>query len=370
MKDNLLPTDINLYAGEVLENVPVIFPLKNHLQKVAAPAWGLWNFFQGADREPNFDFIKLVNNPDQADFFVLPHNYFSLHKIIGKEKDRYLNNLARAAKRHDKKIIVLAMADSDEEIPIRSAIIFRYSQYGYKKKDDEIITPFYGAPAHSPDFLSAREKIWQNIILRNKTEKPTVSFCGWAGFPSVWRRLTYGSKILWALLNKHLLGNKYAELHLHGIYWRRKALTALANSKLLKTNFIIRKSYSAQKDLAGAEKEYVENIINSDFVLCPKGNGNGSIRFFETLSLGRIPILINTDCILPLADKINYKDIVVSVDHDNLGCLEKRILEFYNSLSNEEFQNRQRLARRAFELLMPKAFFRETLNQLKSRCWV
>ena len=99
--------------------------------------------------------------------------------------------------------------------------------------------------------------------------------------------------------------------------------------------------------------------------MAPKGNGNGSIRFYEALSLGRFPVLIDTDCVLPLAEVINYNDFVVKVEYNNLSNLEDRIVKFYKSLTNEDFLRRQHLAREAFELLRPESFFKRILIALK-----
>ena len=37
-----------------------------------------------------------------------------------------------------------------------------------------------------------------------------------------------------------------------------------------------------------------------------RGAGNWSFRFFETLSAGRIPVLIDTDSALPLEDRVDW----------------------------------------------------------------
>jgi hypothetical protein len=46
-------------------------------------------------------------------------------------------------------------------------------------------------------------------------------------------------------------------------------------------------------------KEYQENLSQSDYILCPRGFGNVSIRFYETLSSGATPLLIDSGTKLP-----------------------------------------------------------------------
>lgn len=305
---------------------------------------------------------------------MLPHNYFSLKRLGEEKSSGYISGFVTLAEQFKKKILVFEMADSDAHIDIPHAIIFRYSQYRYKKRDNEIITPPY-PPHFRPVGLDEwRSSVWKNVSLRKKRERPVVSFCGWAGFPSFYRWLIYQAKNFFVLI-QFLMGNTHAPLHGSGIYWRRRALRALAHPTAVDTRFIIRKSYSAQKGLDGAnridpkhaEKEYVENISNSDFVLAPKGHGNASVRFFEALSLGRIPVLINTECVLPLEKFVDYSKFIVDVDYTRVDKTEQEIMNFYTPLSGEEFKERQKMARAAFELLRPGSFLKVILSELKKK---
>lgn len=48
----------------------------------------------------------------------------------------------------------------------------------------------------------------------------------------------------------------------------------------------------------------ITDIQNADFILSVKGDGSFFCRFYEALSLGRIPFFIDTDCILPFENMI------------------------------------------------------------------
>lgn len=367
---------VTLYIGTPLKDVPLLFILDDVAGNTKEARQNLWNFFQGSSRRMDFGFMRIVDDPNQADFFLLPHNYFSLKKIKGiRGTKEYLAPLLRLAEASKKNILVFALADTDEYVDIPHAFVFRYGQYGYRKRDNEIIIPPYTEPALSPRLMEYRRNVWKGIALRNKEEKPTVSFCGWADFPNIYRFLTYIVRVGLAYARIYAFGDTHAIVRLHGIYWRRRAMHVLRGSHLLNTVFILRRSYSAQKGRDGensisgeaAEKEYIESILHSDFVLAPRGNANASIRFFEALSLGRIPVLIDTDCILPFADKIKYEDFVVVVPYTDIKNAEKRIRVFYDTLSNEEFHRRQTMAREAFEMLRPDSFLRIVLPELKGK---
>jgi hypothetical protein len=47
------------------------------------------------------------------------------------------------------------------------------------------------------------------------------------------------------------------------------------------------------------EREYAENIKDSAFVLCPRGGGPSSFRLFETMMLGRVPVIVADQWVAP-----------------------------------------------------------------------
>lgn len=57
---------------------------------------------------------------------------------------------------------------------------------------------------------------------------------------------------------------------------------------------------------ARLERLYLGVMARSWATLCPRGRGSSSIRFFETLCLGRLPVHVSDEYVLPLADRIDY----------------------------------------------------------------
>jgi hypothetical protein len=72
--------------------------------------------------------------------------------------------------------------------------------------------------------------------------------------------------------------------------------------------------------------EFINNMKYSEFCFCPRGTGNFSIRFYEALHNGRIPVLLNTDTVLPLEQQIDYKNICVF--SNNIDTLPDDVIEF------------------------------------------
>ena len=84
-------------------------------------------------------------------------------------------------------------------------------------------------------------------------------------------------------------------------------------------------------------KTYINNLGECDYVLCIRGTGNFSFRFYETLSRGRIPLFVNTDCQLPFSDEIDWKAHCVWVEEKDLKIIGRVLLDFHRNLSAEEF---------------------------------
>ena len=79
-------------------------------------------------------------------------------------------------------------------------------------------------------------------------------------------------------------------------------------------------------------------MINSHFNVCNRGHGNFSMRFYQTLSAGRIPLLLNTDILLPFEEEIDWENIII------IGNTEEEIinklLNCWNTKNIIEMQNK------------------------------
>lgn len=261
--------------------------------------------------------VEIVARPEDSDYFLLPHAYQYL-----KSDQAYLSQFTKQAQEANKKIIVFVIGDTNEHVPIANSLVFRMSQYASSQKPNENILPA---------FVSDLGAIY-GVTYRDKKERPTVGFVGWArqnGIPA----------IKTGLKNLFLLG-----AHKKGIIFRQSAMQVLARSTLVSTNFIVRDSYNS-----GSRCEYIENIKNTDFTLAPKGDGNFSARFYEVLSLGRLPILIDTESVLPFEDEINYDEFIVRVPYQDIARTPEYVNKFYEELSSDDFVKKQMRARYVFE---------------------
>jgi hypothetical protein len=78
------------------------------------------------------------------------------------------------------------------------------------------------------------------------------------------------------------------------------------------------------------EIEWQQILLNSKFILCPRGRGLNTVRFFQTICCGRIPILIADEAKLPCENLIDYSDFIIRVSEDEMDTIPDRIVEFKN----------------------------------------
>ena len=303
-------------------------------------------FLNNAFKEMEEPFVEVVENIDEADYVLLAHNYSALGS-----HESYIDKMAELSERHGKKLIVFWHGDSDDPVPIEDAIVFRTSQYGYKKQENEIMMPSY-----AEDLLGDRR-----LVIRSKSKKkPVVGFCGWANYKNLKNRIG-------TFINNF---NAPRPVHRKGLTFRMQAIEIFQKSDCVNPNFLVRSSYSGHSSTIKmsakqAREEYIDNMLNSDFALVIKGDGNYSYRFYEALSLGRVPLLLNTDYVLPLSDIIDYDKFIISVDHTDLPRIDQILREHWDRMDSVEFEGMQRKAREVYrKYLSVKSFLRYAVEHL------
>ena len=91
---------------------------------------------------------------------------------------------------------------------------------------------------------------------------------------------------------------------------------------------------------------------------CARGAGNFSYRLYETLSCGRIPVFVDTDCVLPDEDMIDWRSLCVWVDESELDEIGERVAAFHAAYDDSSFRELQHECRRVWlERLSPEGWF-------------
>lgn len=299
--------------------------------------------------------VKIVDKPEDADFFLIPHAYAAV-----KDDAAYLKEYAELSAKHGKKIVVVNYGDAPCAVDLPNASVFISSAYAYSLRPNEIMMPAYA------------EDLWGDapFVPRPKTAEPVVGFCGWSDYKNF--KNFIGTMVGNALVNLRALaaGDMRIRSERKGLTFRRAALRALENQPGIRTNFLIRSSYSGHAHTISlppeqARSEYVENMRTCDLALAVKGDGNYSYRFYEALSLGRILLFIDTETPLPLEGIVDYGKFILNVDAADTKDLAAVVRAWWVGTSPEEIERMQRDARSAFEnYLRTDTFFAYAFEHL------
>lgn len=294
------------------------------------PSTGLFQ-----ERVPPSYFASAARVPiEEATAIVIPNNF----KYTDARIDAYIQSYADMAERYGLPLYIFACGDFTEQLIFDPrALVFRYSLYRSALQPQDISIP-----------TVTEDLGMDGISYRTKSDRPTISFCGKADFPTVRSRIAYYVKNVAADLRSVVQPIHRARKV--GIYWRRRAIAVCKKSALLRTNFIIRSSFSGSKatielDPGRARTEFIDSVVESDFVLAPKGDGNYSNRFLEALSLGRIPVIVETDVVLPLEHIIAYDRCVVRIPMRDVSRMPEYIRAWYDALDETQWKEAQAYAR-------------------------
>ncbi|WP_417289526.1 hypothetical protein [Corallibacter sp.] len=300
--------------------------------------------------------VSVETNLNQANVAILTMswNYY------------YLNNkLAEAhafiEKAQASNIPIWITMQGDLGLPIPSmehVIVFRASGYKSKLPDTH-----KGLPIFINDPLKTYYKTTTPFPTTYQN-KPLVGFCGQATTRqavrlkevlNVWRR-----NILFRLGKTPFLPEQVMSTS----YLRGSMLDKLSKAPTIEDTFILRKKYRAgaqtQETRYATTMAFYNNIKDTNYVLCVRGAGNFSVRFYETLAMGRIPVYIHTDGLLPLEHKIPWKKHVVWVDYKERHLVVQKVAAFHEQLSPKAFKDLCMANRALWEdLLTLNGFFKQ-----------
>lgn len=293
---------------------------------------------------------------DRADVVVVPHEW----EAGGANAPA--RQAARAARQAAKPAVIFFGGDSEEEIAVEGATVFRTSFRRSARRPHE-----FAMPAWSEDFVE--RYLGGQVPIREKGARPVVGYCGFAFSRRALRsepaagllRRGRGAARILARLDLGTRGYR-------GTHLRSQAVWALAGSPQVETNFLLRKALfwngagqGGVMDFGVAQRsrrEFVENMVGSDYVLCLRGGGNFSYRLYETLSCGRIPVFVDTDCVLPYEGWIDWRAHCVWIPEADIPRIAERVAAFHAALSPSEFRDLQRRCRALWEeWLSPTGFF-------------
>jgi hypothetical protein len=320
-------------------------------------------------RENYRRYFVYTSDPEDADYAVLPSDW--KHYKWAKKVHQGLQFL-ELLQQLQKRLVVQYNSDDDLPLDLRidasasmhDPIIVRTSFNASKRRLNEYAMPgFVGDPlvAYGGGKLDVREKGLQ----------PKLSFCGWsANAPMSDSSLEHFHELVQNGLSALDLSTQAEFIYA----FRATVLYNLQEYGKFETDFIARTRYCGGIDrdrdfegLARVRQEYFQSVINSDYVVCVRGKGNYSYRFYETLACGRIPVFVDTDSPLPFSDEINWRHHCVWIDHRDMKNIGEIVASHYHSLTPERYREMQKNNREIWEeMLTLEKYFYHLLKNLRA----
>ena len=221
--------------------------------------------------------LRLTSNIGDADYVLVPHAWRDIKNDKGYLV--YLKNLSRQTP-----LLIVNSGDASSKCTLENVIELRMFLHPWEKSNRKIVLPY---PVKEKDFVIRK---WKPI--------PRISFMGYVP------KLGPGS----------LFGENFQGLTKpvkSSVYINRKISISKLNKLHSEFDVLIEKrssftAYSSNPSLKMRISEYDIELTKSDYVLCPRGFGNTSIRFFETLCAGATPILINSGGANPVINNNDF----------------------------------------------------------------
>lgn len=310
----------NSYRSEVFPLLKPFLKGRNYTDEDRISDYGV--------SESDFLFVKSVR---EADVIILP---MSLNFYVYHGKRKLIENYIYSNK--DKKILSFMSGDYGVRFPFFSNLnILRSS--GYKGKANTYGMPVFIEDAGTKYNISIDKKI---------NEINTIGFCGqsdrsFSKFVFDWIRI----------LRRNFLGFIFDSYEKEKLFSSRNyRYEILKNLKAIlptRVNFVERKKYRAgavsTEFRQKTTEEYFDNMNNSRYVVCMRGGGNFSVRLYETLCSGRIPIYFHSDDNLPFLKDEFWKSNTIWINNEDIKLIDKRISSFESSRKMEEVGHQNRL---------------------------
>lgn len=301
-----------------------------------------------------------VDSIQDCQLAIYPNKAFNPESLIFDES---VNDAALEAQKYDKPLIIDATSDSDVFLNIPTATILRCGLYKSLQRSFEIECPFWS------NFRT--KKSLDNLTIIDKGSQPKIGFCGTTSsigkgsqmakhtVPKTVAKLVLAEGKLCRHLDIRLLDGMSLKL-------RTTAIALLSKDKRIESHFDINspsKSYY-YKNISNKielEKLFVNNISQCDYTLCVRGTGNYSGRFYMALNAGRIPVVVDTDVVIPFEDKLN----LVKVPVKSIEKIADYIVEHFEKTSESDFKAMKQENRQVFyQFIMPEKFFPNLLRNI------
>ena len=303
-----------------------------------------------------------VHRITDCDVAIFPHKAFHPETL---ERNDKCFLAAHEAKAYNKPIIIDAASDCDAPLEISTANILRFGLFQSLQQPYETERPYWISQTNQ-DYLIP-------LPINKRGKKPVISFCGSVGSEGTWFKV---GNALPLRISKMILGQgkvaQRVDIRLQkGMSHKLRgvSLRSLEADTRLSTNFDVTNQLHDYYDPNNPnrkllEQKFAENLAAGEYNLCIRGNGNYTIRFFLTLMGGRIPLVLDTDCVFPFEEKLHLIRVPLS-GIDRIGDF---VLKHFESVSDTELMEMQRENRQVYqEYMAPHKFIPSFIESVIER---
>ena len=288
-----------------------------------------------------------VSSLDDADVVVAPKVWSAYAVRRGLSEPLALAEEARQAR---KPFLIWHIGDLNPIVPSADWLVILNAIDRSQRRPG-----WFVAPRFINDPLSSNSHV---NVPPAKASRPRVGFCGYASSGPFKLGYSLLQNLEFRLM--YHAGRKTYEPPrvVPATLLRARVLRALERDGEIETDFIVRTRYKT-----GSAWEFYRNILGTDYTVCVRGYGNWSVRLYETLACGRIPILIDTDCTLPFHDTIDWKHYCVWVPEADASLVGDYVREFHRSIAPADLRTRQRDCRSLWESRLSEKGFLSHMHE-------
>lgn len=272
---------------------------------------------------------------EKSEYFLSPHDWWDI-----KHDKEYLEYLIRMS--NEKTVLLSNRNDFPGNIDSNNVIYLQNTIEIGGSTNRRLIVPY-----------NVRKPF--NLELRDFSTKPVVSFVGYLP------RVTMGRILRSVCPTFHPISKNSAIVRALGL---KQIKLNFQNAQLHTNKFYGGARSQIRGNLNEHRERFILSINSSDIVFCPRGDANGSQRFYETLASGRIPLIPDTKIRIP--KNLQWNDFAAIKIRPTMFKVVTTIEQFWNQLDSHKYLKLQKLNREIFDKQLEYRHFMETMFKTKS----
>jgi hypothetical protein len=285
------------------------------------------------------DRVRLVTTPVEADLVLYPASYAA--------DVAHARRAADAAHAAGRTCLFFDAGDTWTPFPLPVGILYRTSCDRPAMRDNERAMPAFVGDvlAEAAGFAEIDRA---SLAPARHDAEPRVGFCGYLGTP-VGRLAALAT----GQVQKH-----------RGLALRHRVVRTLAAAPGVRFDAITRATFGggahADASRRAERVAFLKNLLDNAYTLCLRGKGNFSFRFYEVLSAARVPLFVDTRCVLPFEDELDWPRLLAWCDGREVSAIGDRVRAFHATFDGGAFVAHQHRLREAWQShLSPLGFVRQ-----------